>query len=117
MLITDKNEIIRLKLLHGHIHGKLIEFAETYAVLGDYSVQINTFVLIQGKGIDWAIRHVEQNGESLENEWGGYGGGNTGQEKYIKGRWREIVYKARPNWQETRCKELKDIKNLMQTSA
>lgn len=101
MLITDKDEIIRLKLTHSPFKGNFIEFAETYTVLRNYTVQTNTFVLIQNKGIRWSIHHIEQNDRSLQNKWGSYSGRHIGQEKYIKRRWKGIIYKARPisTWQ------------------
>lgn len=113
MLITDRDEIVRLKLIHGHIHGKLIEFAETYSVSINYSIQTNTFVLVHVRKDDWSISHIEQDGISVQNQWGGYGGGNSGQEKYIKTKWRAKVKDVKPTWPNKRYEELKAFKQSL----
>tara|TARA_B100001778_G_C18513637_1_gene595422 strand:+ start:557 stop:787 length:231 start_codon:yes stop_codon:yes gene_type:complete len=38
----------------------------------------------------WAILFVEQDGQSLQNKWGGFTVKNTGKPAYMKKIWKEL---------------------------
>ena len=38
----------------------------------------------------WAILWAAENGESLQNKWGGYSTKNSGSPKYIKKIWKDL---------------------------
>jgi hypothetical protein len=62
---------------------------------------ISTFKLVKhNEGVPgewWDILRVAQNGESLQNQWGGYSTRNTGAPKYIKKIWESILNRGDEN--------------------
>lgn len=94
MLITDKGEIIRLKLLHHIKNRTILEFAERYVLDKHCNLVIKILALVKNNGL--SIICVERNGKSERLDNGNYGGSESGDSNIIDHQWNSIKRAIKP---------------------